>query len=540
MADRIHWADIIAENMLIKGGRQRIVINFIPLGLNHINDIRAAVIADAIYKTLLSRNVDADLILIADNYEPLLKVFPFLPESYAEYLGKPIFEIPCPCRNCTNYAEHFIGLFLETLKSMDINPEIFRANEIYSGRKSAQFIKTALVQKERIAGIPGEIAGKPATKDWSPFTARCNKCGRITTTRVTGINLEAESVYYVCNCGDLGTVPMAGGGKLTLPVAWPFFWEVFRPTVEVTGKGDALKNRAYDLGKRVIREIYGDEPPYPVLYESGSFGKQGTVSSWKESFSVSEILAIMPPEILRYLILRTKPEKPVKFDPGQPFLALVNEYENLKAKFRENDPSLGVFEKRIYELSEIKDLYKPDISFKQMVMICQAARGDLKQILETLKRSGLSIENEKYIRGLITNASNWLESYAPPFMKFSVKEKVPIKAATLSKVQKAFLKAFAATIDAKNEINAEEYHLLIYSAAKKGSFLNMQIEKESGIQLLNINPEDLFKAIYISILGQNSGPKAGWFLSSFEKDFLVKRFKEASSYIPGTQNKIDT
>jgi lysyl-tRNA synthetase class 1 len=48
-----------------------------------------------------------------------------------------------------------------------------------------------------------------------------------------------------------------------------------------------------------------------------------------------------------------------------------------------------------------------------------------------------------------------------------------------------------------------------------------------------IDPKDLFKAIYISILGQSSGPRAGWFLSSIEKEFLVKRFEEASTYSPG-------
>ena len=43
---------------------------------------------------------------------------------------------------------------------------------------------------------------------------------------------------------------------------------------------------------------------------------------------------------------------------------------------------------------------------------------------------------------------------------------------------------------------------------------------------LSIDAKDLFSAIYVSILGKSSGPKAGWFLSVLDRDFLVKRFTE--------------
>jgi len=33
-------------------------------------------------------------------------------------------------------------------------------------------------------------------------------------------------------------------------------------------------------------------------------------------------------------------------------------------------------------------------------------------------------------------------------------------------------------------------------------------------------------------LGQTSGPKAGWFLTSFDNAFLIKRFREAADYQP--------
>ena len=138
----------------------------------------------------------------------------------------------------------------------------------------------------------------------------------------------------------------------------------------------------------------------------------------------------------------------------------------------------------------------------------------------------------KCIRELVDNVSRWLELYAPPFAKFSVKEKVPVQVATLSELQKAFLGAFADLIEAKGKISGEEYHMLVYSAKDEGSELNRMIAEKLNVPAPQVDPKDLFKAIYTSILGQSSGPKAGWFLSSFEEDFLINRFREASTYSP--------
>jgi len=169
-----------------------------------------------------------------------------------------------------------------------------------------------------------------------------------------------------------------------------------------------------------------------------------------------------------------------------------------------------------------------------MATIYQVARGDFDQILKIVRRSGFSTENEKCIRELTDNVSRWLELYAPPFTKFNVKEKVPVQAATLSELQKAFLSAFAALIKARGKLTGEEFHKLVYSAKEEGSELNRRIKEKINTQVKPlIDPKDLFKAIYISIIGQNSGPRAGWFLSSFEQEFLTKRFEEASTYNPG-------
>jgi len=51
-------------------------------------------------------------------------------------------------------------------------------------------------------------------------------------------------------------------------------------------------------------------------------------------------------------------------------------------------------------------------------------------------------------------------------------------------------------------------------------------DRKSGYDQLGYDPKDLFSAIYLSFLGKESGPKAGWFLSVLDRKFLEKRLEE--------------
>lgn len=577
MADTVHWADVIAEKLLNEKDKQNkkhkqiVAVGITPSDSTEIGSLREAVTADAICKAFLEKGEDAGLICIANTFSPLHRVYPFLPESYFEHVGKPLSEIPCPCGACTNYAEHFLRSALDAWSRIGVNARVYRTDEMYRAGIYNEVIGAAFTERDTIDRILEGSPGKTREPGWSSFLPRCEECGLITKTKVTGFNPETESLDYTCTCGHSGTIPLAGGGKLDLCMERPASWAVLGVTVEVSGKkrastdeayktdgnynvdGNYNADGAYKAGKRIAEEIYGYSAPYPVICEQITTGKRGMTNlpaapHKKTAATVSDLLAVMPPEFARYLIIRTKPEKQMNFDPGQALLAFMEEYEHLRAQFRSKDSCTGVFKSRIYELSRFTDktgTCQPEIPFRQMAAIYQAARRDYNRTLEIVSRAGYNIEDEKDIKELIENVSRWLELYAPPFMKFSVKEKVPVQAATLSAVQKAFLSAFAAVIKSREEISAAEYHMLVYSAVEEGSdlnsriiqTLNIQIAEQSGLKnvKLQITPGNLFKAIYISMLGQSSGPRAGWFLSAFDREFLVKRFEEASNFSPGAR-----
>ncbi len=500
MNGTIHWADAIAEDVRKRGKKHTVASGITPSGAIHIGNMREIVTADAVYRALKDKGADVRLIYIADTYDPLRKVYPFLSKDYELQVGKPLSEIPCPCNNHKSYAEHFLLPFLESMHRLGIKPDIYRADELYKQGKYVDAIKKALLDKDAIARILAEVSGREIEPDWSPFNPICNECNRLTTTKVTGFDAEKEIVDYICACGSKGAVPMKGGGKLTWRVDWPARWPIFLTTVEPFGKDHATAGGSYDTGKRISKEIYNYEPPYPVVYEWIMLkGKGAMHSSTGLAISINEMLEIVPPEVLRYLIIRQKPEKHIEFDPGLALLNLIEEYDNMEG------------DKRAYQLSRTGASEPSKIPFRHMVTVVQIAEGkDFGYLLTVLKRTGYDTSDADAIRQRAQNAKNWLEKYAPQFVKFKVQDTLPPAVRSLTKEQKHALAMLVEKIE--QGTTAQEIHDYMYKIAEQAG----------------IDSKKVFEAVYLAFLGLKSGPRAGYFLASLDKDFVVQRLKDAS------------
>jgi len=500
MNETIHWADIIAEDVLERGNKHTVASGITPSGAIHIGNMREVVTADAAYRALKEKSADVRLIYIADTLDPLRKVYPFLSDDYEAHVGKPLSDIPCPCGNHKNYAEHFLLPFIESLHTLGIKPDVYRADELYRQGKYLDAIKKALLNRDAIANILSEVSGRELAPDWSPFNPICSKCGRLTTTKVTGFDIEKETIDYACDCGSNSTVPMNGGGKLTWRVDWPARWPIFGTTVEPFGKDHATAGGSYDTGIRISREVYNYEPPHPIVYEWIMLkGKGAMHSSTGLAISIGDMLEIVPPEVLRYLILRQRPEKHIEFDPGMALLNLIDEYDQVEG------------DKRAYKLSQTEASKPTDVPFRHMVTAVQIADGrDFDYLLTILKRTDYDTSDVEAIRQRADNARNWLLKYAPPVVKFKVQDTLPVQVTSFSGGQKQALSILADDIE--HGMSGQEIHENIYNVAEK----------------VGITGKQVFEAVYQSLLGIKSGPRAGYFLEALEKDFVVKRFKEAS------------
>jgi len=500
-----HWADE-AGQAAIASGRPVVVSSGIsPSGEIHIGNMREVLTADAVFRAVKDAGRPARFNYVCDNFDPLRRVYPFLDATvYEPLIGRPLSAIPCPCGLHPSYAEHFLEPFLESLRALRVDVELERANEMYASGRMNRMIGLALDGRDRIAGILTELTGKKIEDAWSPFNPLCPSCGRITSTAVAGHSVERETVDFTCACGASGTLPMAGGGKLTWRVDWPARWAMLGVTVEPFGKDHATRGGSYDTGARISREVFGYEPPLPVPYEWISLKGQGDMSSSKGNvLSIAAVLELVPPEALRYLVMRERPQRTIAFDPGLPLLQLVDEVDDAEARGTDS---------RALALSRAAGFTAVGVPFKHLVVAAQVAGFDAGRTMEVLARTGYAGLDRNAVDARLGYAKRWLDRHAPDDIKFEVTADLPPEAAALSADQKSFLGRLSATLN--DAMDGEAVHLAIYELAKA---------------FPASKPAQLFQALYVALLGKPRGPRAGTFIAALGPSFCARRFAEAAA-----------
>jgi len=216
--------------------------------------------------------------------------------------------------------------------------------------------------------------------------------------------------------------------------------------------------------------------------------------------SVHRMLEVLPPEVLRYLIVKTRPMRSIGFDPGLPLLALVDEFDDAASQSR--DP-------RALQLAGAAQFQPLGVPFRHLVNVVQMADFDLDQVSVILRRNNYSVPDPAAVKERAGYAIRWLREFAPPEVRFSVQRSLPAAAATLKDGQRVFLTRLAEEL--RPGLSGEEIHALIYEVAKKTG-----LDKTTAA----------FEAIYIAFLGQPKGPRAGWFLAFLERDFVQSRLHE--------------
>lgn len=152
------------------------------------------------------------------------------------------------------------------------------------------------------------------------------------------------------------------------------------------------------------------------------------------------------------------------------------------------------------------------VPFSHLVISYQAALCDTAKTVEILRRSAeyarIVDEEEAVIVTELDYVSRWLDQWAPKSLKFRLADEV--NPDEFSAEEKEYLRQLADDIaKAPAEADGNWFHQAIYAY------------KESGL----LSPRELFTTIYRALIGKDSGPRAGWFLSILPRDWLIDRLR---------------
>ncbi len=499
----MHWADVEAGGL---PSNPQIATGVAPSGPIHLGGLKEVLTGEAI-----KRSSEGELVLIVDSFDPLRKLYPFLDEEYEEHIGKPLSEIPCPCGNHENYSEHYLKPFLESMKELGVELKVKRADRMYREGEYEAVTEKILDSKEEIREIIEEKTGRELPDGWYPYNPLCSECGKLGSATV--VKVDSPYVEYECDCGHEGEADIRkDDGKLPWRCDWPARWKILGVDCEPFGKDHAASGGSWDTGKAIMEDILEDDPPHPVIYEWVHLKGEGPMSSSKGIVvTVEESTNMIGPEAVRFLIMKSKPNTQIDFDPGLGLLDLMDEYDEYEEIYFEEG---GGDKARTYELSQVDDVpeKKPQrVPYRHLVNLVQIY-DDYEEIWGVAQETDLIDEDrsEDY-QGLKERAENvkfWLSTYAPDMVKFSLKEEIPEIA--LDKDEIEFLERYLSDLE-DVEWKPDPLHKLVHESADE----------------VDIGKGKAFRSFYKILLGKSKGPRLGRFLSQLDEEFVKERIKEA-------------
>jgi lysyl-tRNA synthetase, class I len=495
------WCDKLVEPL---SGAQTINDSKTPSGRAHIGALRGPLIHDAIFRTLQSKGVPVRYLFGVDDYDPVDEIPYGQADVFEKYLGAPLCNVPPPPgSNASDMAEHFISEFFTVFADLGIKPEFYRMRDVYRSGKFNSAIDAILRKADVVRRIYKEVSGSERPDTWHPFQVICENCGRIGTTEVTAY--DGQQVTYSCKpylvkwakgCGHEGKMsPFDGKGKLPWKLEWCAKWKTFPVTIEGAGRDHSTKGGSRDVAEACLREIFGVEPPLNCPYDFFLVGGAKMSSSKGIGVTSRDMADFLPPEVLRFLMIRTPPRQHVNFEPSEVhILKAFNEFDRAKHRYF-HDANLKPDDKRIYELSQVQP--EPDYwtaDFQLVAALIQLPHLDAVRELEKRKGAPFTELERRHLDLRIRAANYWLEHYATEEERTHLQETLP---------ERAGLLADATWQD-------EALQITVFNAAR----------------LTPIDQPSAFKAIYRVLLDRESGPKAGNLLSFLDRDFVIGRCRE--------------
>jgi lysyl-tRNA synthetase class 1 len=490
-----------------------------PSGRVHVGALRGVLIHDAIFRTLREKGIEARYLFGVDDYDPLDEIPAGKGEHFEKYLGQPLCNVPPPDQSpASDMAEHYISEFFEIFDELGVKVEKYRMRDVY---KSGQFnaaIDTILQNAATVRRVYKEVSGADRPESWYPFQAVCENCGRIGTTEVFAY--DGREVSYRCRpdmvrwargCGHEGRVsPFDGRGKLPWKLEWVAKWVSFPVTIEGAGKDHSTKGGSRDVSAACLRAIFQKGPPLNLPYEFFLVGGAKMSSSRGVGASARDMANLLPPEVLRFLMIRTKPNSPVNFDVHEEgIVKLFNEFDRfqLRAVHEKNATADEACVYRLSELTPEGDYYNANFQ----VVSAMVQMPHLNEIAEITKRKGAPLtEIElRHLEQRIASAKVWVEHYAGEEEKTRLQETLPARAQELTAAQRAFLYRLAEALPGTTWAD-DALQTKIFEVAR----------------LTPIDQPVAFKAIYRVLLDREQGPKAGNLLAFLEPNFVIPRFRE--------------
>src|SRR5262245_52807818 len=501
------WADELASRV---SGPQVVNDSKTPSGTVHVGSLRGPVILDVITRALRANGLETTLLYGVDDLDPMDAQALLTPDAIEREMGRPLAHVPDPTGDChTSYARHFAGLFIETFDGLGIHPDrYYWMSDIYPTGAMDPYIRLALDRAALVREIYRRVANVQHPDTWHPIGLICSNCGKVGTTIVT--KWDGEKVFFECRpdlvtwasgCGTSGWVsPFGGAAKLPWNLEWAAQWSLFGVTIEPCGKDLSTRGGSRDRSDAIAREVFEREPPRNVPYEFLNIGGKKMSTSKGLGAAAHTMAEVLPPEQIRFLFVRHRPESVIEFVPEgtDAIPRQFDEFDRLgratagqevKGELPSGFDSIFAYSllDPAADVAAEAAAYRPP--FGHLALLVQVPGVDVVARVEAEKGAPLTEHERTRFDERLAAVRRWLDGYAPESAIVAVQPTLPASARELDDDQRAYLLALADAVASGAPTSGDDWQAAIFAVAN-----------ERGL-----DGKRAFGALYRSFLGRTNG-----------------------------------
>jgi len=409
-----------------------------PSGPVHLGNLRELMTPHLVADEVRRNGAPCRHILSWDDYDRLRRVPAGLPDSFAEYIGRPLTSVPDPCGEHENYAEHFKDPLREALDLLGIQVTEISQTEMYTSGAYTEQIVRAMRRRADIAAVLSRYRTKRGDTDedddqrageYYPFRPYCATCGRDDTT-VTSFDDQTTEITYTCACGAvIGPTPIAGvAGKLAWKVDWPMRWAYEQVTFEPAGVDHASPGSSFTVGRQLVGPIFGGEMPLHFGYSFvGTSGSAKMSGSRGGAPTPLDALEIFEAPLLRWLYARKRPEQSITLAFNAEVGRIYDEWDALTLQVAEGNAEQGAYATYV-RASSTSDGPLPvtprPLKFSTLASVADVTAGDATQMLRIVRdlTADDPVGSLDEVRPRLDCAQAWVTGYVPPADRTQVRE----------------------------------------------------------------------------------------------------------------------
>jgi lysyl-tRNA synthetase class 1 len=196
-------------------------------------------------------------------------------------------------------------------------------------------------------------------------------------------------------------------------------------------------------------------------------------------------------------------------------LDIVDEYDKVEALYFNG----GADEKekdllRAYEIAQpaaVRSRLPLQVPYRHLVSVAQISdsfEGAVKVLQRSMDIPEISGEDMEVLEQRLGCVRHWLNAFAPEEVLYTVSQERPD--VEITEEERAYIAVLRERLT-ETEWTGDKIHDAIYNTAK-----------ERGLQ-----PKACFLALYRLFIARRSGPRLGFFLSTLDREFVLKRLSEA-------------